>query len=241
MTGRARRCALGGTRTPSLLIRRSGRIVQGRPTWSVRWGDLPQLSMPGRRCPPSWQQCWQQLRRAPAPGIRSLPYQVSSVSSSTCAKPGSGVEWLPRSSRDDLRWTASSGTKRARFERANSARWCREDPAACRVGSEGLKQRGRQPIRRGVRGGSPALQLRALQIRKSGRVSRIVRCDQCAGPTFHSYPPGTGVVQRLARHQRAVRHMVVTTGPPPGYRTSPCGSKPTLAYRRSLAGFEDSR
>ena len=24
-------------------------------------------------------------------------------------------------------------------------RWCREDPAACRVGSEGLKQRGRQP------------------------------------------------------------------------------------------------
>jgi hypothetical protein len=40
-----------------------------------------------------------------------------------------------------------------------------EDPAACRVGSEGLKQRGRQPIRRGVRGGSPALQLRALLIR----------------------------------------------------------------------------
>src|SRR5580693_7331037 len=34
-------------------------------------------------------------------------------------------------------------------------RWCREDPAACRVGSEGLKQRGRQPIRCGVRGGSP--------------------------------------------------------------------------------------
>ena len=27
-----------------------------------------------------------------------------------------------------------------------------------RVRSEGLKQRGRQPIRRGVRGGSPALQ-----------------------------------------------------------------------------------
>ena len=40
--------------------------------------------------------------------------------------------------------------------------WCREDPVACRVGSEGLKQRGRQPIRRGVRGGSPALELRAL-------------------------------------------------------------------------------
>jgi hypothetical protein len=36
-----------------------------------------------------------------------------------------------------------------------SPRWCWKDPAACRVGSEGLKQRGRQPIRRGVRGGSP--------------------------------------------------------------------------------------
>jgi hypothetical protein len=45
-----------------------------------------------------------------------------------------------------------------------------EDPAACRVGSEGLKQRGRQPIRRRVRVGSPALQLRALQIRSSGQV-----------------------------------------------------------------------
>ena len=44
--------------------------------------------------------------------------------------------------------------------------WCREDPVACRVGSEGLKQRGRQPIRRGVRGGSPALELRALLTRK---------------------------------------------------------------------------
>ena len=47
-------------------------------------------------------------------------------------------------------------------------RWCREDPAACRVGSEGLKQRGRQPIRRGLRGGSPAWQLRALQIHRNG-------------------------------------------------------------------------
>jgi hypothetical protein len=36
---------------------------------------------------------------------------------------------------------------------------------SCRVprSSEGLKQRGRQPIRRRVRGGSPAMQLRALQ------------------------------------------------------------------------------
>jgi hypothetical protein len=35
------------------------------------------------------------------------------VSSSTCAKPGSGVGWLSGSSRDDLQWTTSSGTKRA--------------------------------------------------------------------------------------------------------------------------------
>jgi hypothetical protein len=56
--------------------------------------------------------------------------------------------WLSGSSRDDLR--------------------CREDPAACRVGSDGLKQRGRQPIRRGVRGGGPALQLYALRLRRGG-------------------------------------------------------------------------
>jgi hypothetical protein len=42
-------------------------------------------------------------------------------------------------------------------------RWCREDPAACRVGSGGLKHRGRQPIRHGVRGGSPRVCGRVLQ------------------------------------------------------------------------------
>ena len=36
-----------------------------------------------------------------------------------------------------------------------TSRWCREDPAACRVGSEGLKQRGRQPIRRGSGAAAP--------------------------------------------------------------------------------------
>jgi hypothetical protein len=48
-----------------------------------------------------------------------------------------------------------------------SPRWCREDPAACRAGSEGLKQRGRQPIRRGVRGGSPGYG-RVLQVLADG-------------------------------------------------------------------------
>ena len=36
-----------------------------------------------------------------------------------------------------------------------------------------------------------------LQIRWSRQSSRTVRCGLCAGPTFHSCPPGTGVVQRL--------------------------------------------
>lgn len=51
------------------------------------------------------------------------------------------------------------------------------------------------------------------------------------------------VGRRLGRQvsQRAGRHMVVTTGPPPGYRNSPCGSKPTPAYLRLFAGLVDSR
>ena len=36
--------ALGGTRTPNLLIRRLRHIVQGHPLWSVRWADIPHLS-----------------------------------------------------------------------------------------------------------------------------------------------------------------------------------------------------
>jgi hypothetical protein len=72
----------------------------------------------------------------------------------------------PRRSRADVGPTLGPGTQ---LWVLGSPCWCREDPAAGRVGSEGLKQRRRQPIRRGVRGGSPALQLRALQIRRSGR------------------------------------------------------------------------
>jgi hypothetical protein len=71
----------------------------------------------------------------------------------------------PVSDRDEPLVTGSNGTLMARPWGAGSPHWCREDPAACRVGSEGLKQRGRQLIRSGVRGGSPALQLRALLIR----------------------------------------------------------------------------
>ena len=48
--------ALGGTRTPNLLIRRSGQVVQDRPLRSVRWADIPQLSTRDRRCPAAWLQ-----------------------------------------------------------------------------------------------------------------------------------------------------------------------------------------
>jgi hypothetical protein len=81
------------------------------------------------------------------------------------------------------RWPWSRGCRATHGRCGVLPRRRREDPAACRVGSEGLKQRGRQPIRRGVRGGSPALQLRALQIRRSrrivqGRPLRAVRWAQ---------------------------------------------------------------
>src|SRR2546423_8107967 len=54
--------ALGGTRTPNLLIRRLGQAVQDRLLLSVRWADIPQLSTRDRRCPTAWQQYWQQSR-----------------------------------------------------------------------------------------------------------------------------------------------------------------------------------
>ena len=46
------------------LIRRSELIVQDRPSWTVRWADIPQLSASDGRCPAAWQQCWQQSLRA---------------------------------------------------------------------------------------------------------------------------------------------------------------------------------
>ena len=49
------------------LIRRSGHIVQDRPMWSIRWADIPALSVGCRCCPPPWQQYWQQSRRGGPP------------------------------------------------------------------------------------------------------------------------------------------------------------------------------
>jgi hypothetical protein len=47
---------LGGTRTPDLPIRRSGQVVQDRPSPVMGWADIPQLSIPGRRRLAAWQQ-----------------------------------------------------------------------------------------------------------------------------------------------------------------------------------------
>jgi hypothetical protein len=48
---------------PDLQIRRSGRIVQDRPLWAVRWADIPELSVRVRGCLVAWQQYWQQSLR----------------------------------------------------------------------------------------------------------------------------------------------------------------------------------
>ncbi len=50
--------ALGGTRTPNLLIRRNGHIVQDCPSSVVGWVDIPELSMCVGRRPAAWLQSW---------------------------------------------------------------------------------------------------------------------------------------------------------------------------------------
>jgi len=55
--------ALGGTRTPNLLIRRSGQVVQARPSMVVGWADIPELSTCVGCCSAAWLQSWLQSRR----------------------------------------------------------------------------------------------------------------------------------------------------------------------------------
>jgi hypothetical protein len=54
---------LGRTRTPSLLIRRSGQVVQDRPSMVVGWADIPELSTCVGCCSAAWLQSWLQSRR----------------------------------------------------------------------------------------------------------------------------------------------------------------------------------
>jgi hypothetical protein len=68
-------------------------------------------------------------------------------------------------------------------------------PAACRVGSEGLNQRGDSPYAAGSGAAAPPCRcapFRSVGVRTS---SEIVRPSSCAGPTFQSCPYGAGVVQ----------------------------------------------
>jgi hypothetical protein len=55
--GAAVRCPL-----PGHPIRRSRHIVQDCPLRSVRWADIPQLSVRDRRCPAAWRRSWQRSR-----------------------------------------------------------------------------------------------------------------------------------------------------------------------------------
>jgi hypothetical protein len=55
--------ALGGTRTLNLLIRRSGHIVQDRPSPVMGWVDIPELSTCVGSCSEAWLQSWLQSRR----------------------------------------------------------------------------------------------------------------------------------------------------------------------------------
>src|SRR5580700_7982810 len=73
--------ALGGTRTPNLLIRRSGHTVQDRLVWSVCWADIPQLFRCVGCCPPAWLQSWLQSRGNGA-DPRPFAFQTGHIPSS---------------------------------------------------------------------------------------------------------------------------------------------------------------
>jgi len=57
-------------RARDLQIRRSGQVVQDRPSPVVRWADIPHSSASVSRCPVAWQQYRQQQ---PGRGIDPRP------------------------------------------------------------------------------------------------------------------------------------------------------------------------
>ena len=101
---------------------------------------------------------------------------------------------------------------------AGSPRWCREDPAACRVGSEGLKQRGRQSIRTGGRGRSPRVDGSVGARRPGGRGlgacgSLVLGAGRC-GRSPRVTGPGMLRGRRSPRRE-ASSESGATTEPPP--------------------------
>jgi hypothetical protein len=98
--------ALGGTRTPNLLIRRSGQVVQDRPSPVVRWADVPQLSACVSRCPPPWQQYWQQPQE-PETHTRSVQWMAR-------VRSGQAPAWPLSSGRSVRRDTRGQATSRVR-------------------------------------------------------------------------------------------------------------------------------
>jgi hypothetical protein len=81
-----------------LLIRRNGHIVQDCLLRSLCWADIPEQSMRGRCCSPSWQQVWQQSRVYPLMVFKSMR-DLMPATASTCAFGRSAFLRHPRSSR----------------------------------------------------------------------------------------------------------------------------------------------
>jgi hypothetical protein len=83
------------------LIRRSGQVVQDRPSPVVGWADIPKLSTCVGRRPAAWQQCWQQSRRNgfnPRPSAFQAWRRSSSVMTVEHDRVLSGAggrRWLP--------------------------------------------------------------------------------------------------------------------------------------------------
>jgi hypothetical protein len=61
----------------NLLIRRLRQAVQDRPSRSMRWADIPQLSTQDQRCSAAWQQYWQQSRRNGRSSARESPWRMA--------------------------------------------------------------------------------------------------------------------------------------------------------------------
>jgi hypothetical protein len=72
----------------SLLIRRSGQVVQDRPSMVVGWADIPELSTCVGCCSAAWLQSWLQSRRNgadPRPSAFQAAHIPSRYGSRVCS------------------------------------------------------------------------------------------------------------------------------------------------------------